>query len=269
MNYWFVVHDLESYNQHRDLIGAGVKEGTRKPRYGPFGKIKKGDRIVYYAKGDMVIVGIFVVISNMRYLENDSEWGEIDVYGIRPETMPPEGYALDFKALLDNPDIHFKLFRGDWRYQIWGHTCRLLPPEDFQLIKESILNRTHLKKIEIEGPTGKIVRKIGQPIPTIGLLYQPVDEFGVVFLFSKHHGRLGFPFILSIGGRFPDAMVLDKNAEKKYVEFEFKSSNFKLHKHDPKKCDFIVCWEHDWDDYPSDHIQVIELKDALKSLFRL
>lgn len=268
MNYWFVIHSLESYREHRDLIGCDVKEGTKQPRYGPFNKIKKGDKIVYYAKGDMVIVGIFDVVSNMKYLESDPAWGEDVVYDIKPDIMPQEGYALDFKALIDDPNCKFKLFKGDWRYQIWGHTCRPLPPEDFELIRKSILNRVQMKKIEIEGLEERITRKIGRPIPTIGLLYQPVDEFGVVFLFSKHHSKLGFPFILSIGGRFPDAMVLDENAEKKYVEFEHKSSNFKLHKHDPKKCDFIVCWEHDWDDYPSDLIQVIELKDALKSIFR-
>lgn len=267
MNYWFVVHSLESYRQHRDLIGCNVKEGTREPKYGPFGNIKKGDSVVYYAKGDMVIVGIFEVISNMKFLEDDPEWGEDVVYRIEPAIAPPEGYALDFKALVEDPNLKFKLFKGDWRYQIWGHTCRLLSPEDFELIKDAMLNKAHLKKIEAEAGK-RIARKIGQPIPTIGLLYQPVDEFGVVFLFSKHHSKLGFPFILSIGGKFPDAMVLDENAERKYVEFEYRSSNFKLHKHDPKKCDFVVCWEHDWTDYPSNLIQIIELKDALKSIFR-
>ena len=269
--YWFVIHDLESFGKHSDLIGSRVKEpGVQKPSYGRFGEIKKGDKIVYYAKGDMVVVGIFEVTSNMEYRKDDPEWGEIMVFKIKPETMPPEGYALNFKALIEDPTVTFRLFREreKWRYQIWGHTCRPLPPKDFEIIKNNILSRNHLAKMAVKVPEEKVVRRIGRPFPTIGLLYQPIDEFGVVFLFSKHHSKLGFPFILRIGNKFPDATVLDENGEMKYVELEYRSSNFKLHGHDPKKCDYIVCWEHDWDDYPSDSIQIIELKDALKDIFR-
>lgn len=269
--YWFVVHDLESFRQHPDLIGSRVKEpGVQEPSYRRFGEIKKGDRIVYYAKGDMVVVGIFEVASNMEYRKDDPEWGEIMVFKIDPVTMPPKGYALNFKALIDDPTVTFRLFREKekWRYQIWGHTCRPLPPEDFEIIKNNILSRNNLAKMAVKVSEEKVLRRIGEPFPTIGLLYQPIDEFGVVFLFSKHHSKLGFPFILRIGNKFPDATVLDENGEMKYVELEYRSSNFKLHDHDPKKCDYIVCWEHNWDDYPSESIQIIELKDALKDIFR-
>lgn len=269
--YWFVIHDLESFGQHPDLIGSQVKEpGVQKPSYGPFSEIEKRDKIVYYAKRDVVVVGIFEVVSNMKYRKDDPEWGEIVVLKIRPETMPPEGYALNFKALIDDPKVAFSLFpeKEKWMFQIWGHTCRPLPPEDFETIKNSILSKNHLTKLTVKVPEEKIVRRIGRPFPTIGLLYQPIDEFGVVFLFSKHHSKLGFPFILKIGKKFPDAIVLDEKGQMKYVELEYRSSNFKLHGHDPKKCDYIVCWEHDWDDYPNKDVQIIELKDALKDIFR-
>lgn len=266
-----MVHDLESFNQHPDLIGSRVKEpGLQKPSYNRFGEISKGDKIVYYAKGDMFVVGTFEITSKMEYRKNDPEWGEIMVFQLEPEIVPPKGYALDFKALISDPTAEFSLFhdKRNWRYQIWGHTCRPLPPEDFEIIKSNLSQRNHLVKLEVRVTEEEVRRRIGRPFPTIGLLYQPIDEFGVVFLFSKHHSKLGFPFILRIGNKFPDATVLDEYGAMKQVELEYKSSNFKIHRHNPKKCDYIVCWEHDWEEYPSDDIQIIELKDALKDFFR-
>lgn len=261
---------MQSYRDHPELIGCRVKDpGIQKPKYGPFNDIKKNDKIVYYTKGDKLIVGIFDVVSEIKYLKEDPKWPEIMVYEIRPAIIPPEGYTLDFKALIDDPYTKFELFseKDKWMYQLWGHTCRSLPKEDFELIKNTILQRKHLKRIGRKVDEEKLITKIGRPLPTIGLLYEPVDEFGVVFLFSKHHRRLGFPFILKIGNTFPDATVLDENAETKYVELEYRSLNFKVHNHDPNRCDYIVCWEHDWDDFPANRIQVIELKDALRDLF--
>ncbi len=43
------------------------------------------------------------------------------------------------------------------------------------------------------------------------------------------------------------------------IEFEFRPSSFKVHRHDARQCDCIVCWHHDWPDVP-DRIEVIELK---------
>jgi hypothetical protein len=42
------------------------------------------------------------------------------------------------------------------------------------------------------------------------------------------------------------------------VELEFESRNFKDHRHDPKGCDVIVCWVHNWPECPRG-IEVIEL----------
>jgi hypothetical protein len=51
--------------------------------------------------------------------------------------------------------------------------------------------------------------------------------------------------------------------ERVNIEFEYKSSHFEEHKHDPTKCDVIVCWEDDWKGCP---IQVVELREIIKSL---
>jgi hypothetical protein len=116
-------------------------------------------------------------------------------------------------------------------------------------------------------------RQVGRKIEYPGLTYAPINEYGVIFLFSMMNRDddfgLGFS-VESIAGPFPDALVVDyrKNRErgmKKYIEFEFSSSNFWRQKHDTKRCDIIVCWEHDWKDCPLT-IEVIELKKMIEQL---
>jgi hypothetical protein len=46
------------------------------------------------------------------------------------------------------------------------------------------------------------------------------------------------------------------------IEFEYESKNFLRHGHDPKKCDVIVCWRHNWKECPEE-IEVIELSRVL------
>lgn len=103
----------------------------------------------------------------------------------------------------------------------------------------------------------------GRPLPlnNAPLQYAPNSEMGVVFLFANIAKRLQFR-IEEIRAAYPDCIAYRQvgDREKKVrIEFEFKSSNFKLHHHDPKKCDCIVCWHDDWHDVPR-NIEVIELK---------
>lgn len=71
----------------------------------------------------------------------------------------------------------------------------------------------------------------------------PENEQGVVVLFSQQAEEAGFE-IVSIQHRFPDAIIKHKGEEYR-AEFEFKASNFIAHKHDPRGCDLIICWEDD------------------------
>ena len=106
---------------------------------------------------------------------------------------------------------------------------------------------------------------VGDPLNFEGLIYGPLNENGVIFLFSKVHDKLGIN-IEAIQPGFPDAKgrrKVRKGWEDIWIEFEFKSSNFKVHGHDPKGCDAIICWEHDWKECP---IEVIELKSKIEEL---
>jgi len=97
-----------------------------------------------------------------------------------------------------------------------------------------------------------------------GIVYEPINEQGVILLFAALCHDLGF-MIEGIRSAFPDALLRRRNAKGTWnscrAEFEFKSSSFKLHKHDPKQCDLIICWEHDWQDCPK---EVICLKERVK-----
>ena len=93
------------------------------------------------------------------------------------------------------------------------------------------------------------------------LEYAPANELGVVFLFAHVARRLQFR-IEEIRPQFPDCIAYRRmgDTDKKVrIEFEFRSSSFKAHGHDPSKCDLIVCWHHDWHDAPR-RLEVIELK---------
>ena len=93
------------------------------------------------------------------------------------------------------------------------------------------------------------------------LRYAPVNELGVVFLFA-HVARKKRVRVDEIRPGFPDCIGYQKihGAEKRIrIEFEYKSRNFKQHRHDPRKCDWLVCWEHNWPDAPKS-LEIVELR---------
>lgn len=104
---------------------------------------------------------------------------------------------------------------------------------------------------------------VGEPIYFI----TPLNEAGVILLFSKIMGELGIYYEAS-PSTFPDMIARRKTKEgleRIRVEFEYKSSHFLRHRHDVKNCDVIVCWEHDWRDCP---LEVIELKDVIERFLK-
>ncbi len=133
---------------------------------------------------------------------------------------------------------------------------------DMEVIEEEML-----KKEKDEAKEVLMNRKrsiVGDPINYKGLIFGPLNENGVIFLFSKMHESLGI-FIEAIQPSYPDAKARRKTHrgwEDVWIEFEYRSSSFKVHGHDPKECDIIVCWEHDWKECP---LEVIKLKKILAS----
>ena len=91
--------------------------------------------------------------------------------------------------------------------------------------------------------------------------YAPENELGVVFLFAylARRWRLRIDRIRS---GYPDCIAYQRvrSGEKQIrVEFEFKSRSFAAHRHPPRYCDWLVCWEHNWPNPPS-HLRIVELR---------
>ena len=102
---------------------------------------------------------------------------------------------------------------------------------------------------------------MGEPFDRSPMTNAPVNELGVMVLFGMVAARLGLQ-VESVQGKFPDCLAKRWVAAGKWqhlrIEFEYESKNFKLHGHDPKGCDVIVCWRHNWKDIAPD-LEVIEL----------
>jgi hypothetical protein len=76
------------------------------------------------------------------------------------------------------------------------------------------------------------------------------NEMGVIVEFAEHCKEAGWE-IIGIQAAFPDVTI--RNLEDGGIiraEFEYNSSSFYLHRHDPTNCDLIICWNHDWEDCP-------------------
>jgi hypothetical protein len=102
---------------------------------------------------------------------------------------------------------------------------------------------------------------MGEPFDRSPMTNAPVNELGVMVLFGMVAARLGLQ-VESVQGKFPDCVAKRQVAPGKWqhlrIEFEYESKNFKLHGHDPKGCDMIVCWRHNWKECP-EGIEVVEL----------
>ena len=110
--------------------------------------------------------------------------------------------------------------------------------------------------------------KYGKQIDFLGLRHAPLNKQGVIYLFGMLSKRLGF-IIEAVRTDFPDCegkrRIPGKRGrwERVAIEFEYKSSNFKEHRHNPNECDVIVCWENDWKDCP---VEVISLKELMSKI---
>jgi hypothetical protein len=126
-----------------------------------------------------------------------------------------------------------------------------------------------LTRIEAGDFTPRGIRKdrpvMGEPFDRRPMTNAPVNELGVMVLFGMMAAGLGLQ-VESVQGKFPDCMAKRQVAPGKWqylrIEFEYESKNFKLHGHDPKGCDVIVCWRHNWKECPEE-IEVVELSSLI------
>lgn len=109
---------------------------------------------------------------------------------------------------------------------------------------------------------------VGKLINFRGLVYAPVNENGVIFLFGRVAADLNM-YVETIRPGYPDCVAKRYIGKGKWeelrIEFEFRSSDFIRHRHHPADCDAIVCWIHDWAECPK-NIEVIELQAVVPQL---
>lgn len=148
---------------------------------------------------------------------------------------------------------------------LWGKKCVTetmlavfvaeLAPSAFPMVTAACFTRRPLPDRPMLGP----------PTRPCGLAYEPVNEMGVMALFCMLSRQLGF-VIESVQSAFPDCeakMEVEPGRWQHFrIEFEYESRNFRDHRHDPEKCDLIVCWRHNWKDCPP-NLQVLELSKVM------
>lgn len=110
----------------------------------------------------------------------------------------------------------------------------------------------------------------GNPMDIREMRHEPVNEQGVVLLFGMLAKELGY-VVEAAQKEFPDCeakrRISPQRWERVRIEFEFESKNFQSHGHPADGCDVIVCWRHNWPEYPP-HLEVLELSSIIKSLGR-
>ena len=108
---------------------------------------------------------------------------------------------------------------------------------------------------------------LGPPMQRTSMAFEPVNEMGVIMLFSMWAERLGF-VIEFAQAKFPDCKAKMEVEPGRWqdvdIEFEMYSANFKEHRHDAKKCDLIICWKHNWPDCPEE-MMVLEMSRVVGS----
>ncbi|MGZ7060967.1 MAG: homing endonuclease associated repeat-containing protein [Candidatus Angelobacter sp.] len=151
---------------------------------------------------------------------------------------------------------------------LWGKKCVTatmlavfvaeLAPAGLQWITAACFPRRPLKDRPL----------LGAPTRLPAFPYEPVNEMGVMVLFSMLAQQLGF-VIESVQAGFPDCEAKIEVEPGRWqhfrIEFEYESRAFKLHGHDPRQCDLIVCWRHNWKNCPP-NLQVLELSKIVSQI---
>jgi len=234
--------------------------------------VKKGDRVLFYL-GGIGFVAEAEVLESVHKLSGD-DWKPYDprdfTWGFKikflREFEQPRRYkfpgGVNKEIGIKSSDFQFKAFFPieKWQYE------KIKVGEG----KETITPRAE-KEVERGFKEHQVKSLVGDVINFDGLIFGPVNEQGVIFLFSKLQKPLGF-VIESIQTGFPDArgrVKTPKGWQEVWIEFEYKSSAYLSHGHSlkPGICDYVICWEHDWRNPPK-HIKVIELKSELAKLTR-
>lgn len=157
----------------------------------------------------------------------------------------------------------------EWKILFSPFPVNDLPKE----IVKKLGQRNTIKEFTNEWPIiKKHIEKHLDKNPNIscGFSHEPENEQQVIALFARYFDKIGFSKILSIyheRHKFPDAEALTNDKRHVLIEFEHRSSNARNHGKRLDKIDYLVCWEHDWKNYPY-RAKIIELKGELGKVLK-
>jgi hypothetical protein len=265
MKYWFIIHSLPAYYEHKDFIGK-EKKRARKIEH-----VNKGDRIVYYATGDSVVVGTFDVVGQKQEWLDDKQWeGPHVCMKIKPRKLAKPPLYIRIHDLLKDVEPPLSIF-PDRRFagiKFKDRTAVEITAKDFKSLEKYLKSYKPSDSVLFKGRAND--ENLGEPMDLEVMNYAPTSEQGVVALFAHFMGKIkGHQFVkiefIRLG--FPDACAIEKEGNsysRRYIEFEFKASKFREHikkpAHKDIKCDYVVCWEND---FPTCPVEVIELKQQI------
>lgn len=94
MTDWIVIHSLASYARHSDLVGKTEEEAPSWLK-----EMKRGERLVYYAEGDRLVMDIGEINSEIQRLEEDEFWPGCWVRNFRSFFPLQKGQLLTLEEL--------------------------------------------------------------------------------------------------------------------------------------------------------------------------
>ena len=276
--HWYqVFRDIQSNKEIKTLLDMLFSTRSEKEQIDILNTIKEKSDIKNLTGENSVILNAFLFVNdpqdNITMVSLDDRFRTINFFNLgNTNEIRSYGYG---EKIIATRNLVLKL-KNNFGFDIdnRGLSCFLYYEPLKVLWKQKIIEAKIEKPKKVNfSPVSKRAHAVGENINFRGMDYAPVEENGVIFLFSKITEDVGLK-IISIQKHFPDALGIRYNTDGKgyhvYIEFEHKSSDFVQHGHleqmkKGKQCDVIVCWEHDWKDCPKE-ITVIELKDYIKNL---
>lgn len=138
MSFWLCVTDERNWN----IIKKEKIWGVTERHSDKIHSTEKGDRFVFYVKPKR-IGGIFEVKSESYNDDEGIFTGKTYPHRVKIEPLLVSDEFLDFGPLV--PEMHFIKKKRVWGGYLQGKAMRLIPKEDFELIKEK------LKSVCLEG----------------------------------------------------------------------------------------------------------------------
>jgi HNH endonuclease len=209
----------------------------------------------YQIASSSLLLDWAAVVRKMGRVPLAREYKETGKYSHRP-------FAMRFADWAGVRSAFRKFAREEKIEEQWMDVLKLIARHEKELRERRAIG------VRRQGPLLPGRPVYGAPLLLPGMAHEPVNEAGVMFAFGVLARRLGFVVKRWQTG-FPDCHAVREMAKGQWqdvnVEVEFESRNFFHHRHDPKKCDVIVCWVHNWPECPKE-IEVVELKRVVEGM---